>query len=279
MIRQQLLPSGWYPRDPKAIRELFRRWEEDAPEADRPRNTEAVSVIAPHAGWSFSGGVAYRALRSIESPETVVIVGGHLGPGSPILLFPEDGFETPFGVLSADTKLRDKIGASIDVTLDDAADNSVDVLLPMVAGLFPGVSVVCLRAPANSEAVALGRILADADDSGVAIRIIGSTDLTHYGPNFAFAPAGTGRGAVHWARENDRAFLNLCLAGEPQKAIEHALENRSACSSGAAAAAISFADSHGVTKGTLVEHTSSYDLRPADSFVGYGAVVYPTASG
>ncbi len=277
MIRQQLLPSGWYPRDPQAIRKLFDRWEAQA--VEQPQNPEAVSVIAPHAGWSFSGGPAYRALRCIDAPETVVVVGGHLPPGAPILLFPEDGFETPFGVLPADTKVREAIRTAIHVTPDDGVDNSVDVLLPMVAGLFPGASVLCLRAPASTEAVALGRTLAELADSGAAIRVIGSTDLTHYGPNFAFAPAGTGTAAVSWARENDRAFLDLCLAGEPQKAIDHAAENRSACSSGAAAAAMSFAKARGVVKGTLLEHTSSHDIRPADSFVGYGAVAYSATTG
>lgn len=276
MIRQQLLPSGWYPRDPAAIHDLFRRWDRESAMEGTPR-PPVVSAVVPHAGWSFSGGPAYRALRHLGAPETVVIVGGHLGPGNPVLLLPEDGFDTPFGVLPTDTDLRDRIRTSIKVASDDSVDNSVDALLPMVAGLFPEASVVCLRAPAGPEAIALGRLLGEAAENGASLRIVGSTDLTHYGANFGFAPAGSGRAAVEWAKKNDRQFLDFCAALEPRQALAHAVENRSACSPGAAAAAISFAESLGVAGGTLLEHTSSYDLRPGDSFVGYGTVAYSTA--
>jgi MEMO1 family protein len=277
MIRPQLLPSGWYPRDPAEIKDLFRRWDREATTEVTPQPV-VVSTVAPHAGWGFSGGPAYRALRHLDAPETVVIVGGHLGPREPVLLFPEEGFDTPFGVLSADTELRECIRASMNVTPDDSVDNSVDVLLPMIAGLFPRASVVCLRAPANVEAIVLGRLLAEAAAAGASVGVVGSTDLTHYGANFGFAPAGTGSAAVEWARENDRKFLDFCVAEEPHRALDHAAENRSACSPGAAAAAMVFAESLGVTGGTPLEHTSSYDLRPADSFVGYGTVAYSTAS-
>jgi MEMO1 family protein len=276
MIRQQLLPSGWYPKDSAVIRDLFQRWDQESPrEVAIP--PVVVSAVVPHAGWSFSGGPAYRALRHLDAPDTVVIVGGHLGPRGPVLLFPEEGFDTPFGILSTDTGLRKRIRTSMNVALDDSVDNSVDVLLPMVAGLFPNASVVCLRAPAGPEAIALGRLLAEAASHGASLRVVGSTDLTHYGANFGFAPAGSGSAAVEWARKNDRQFLDFCVAEEPQKALEHAVENRSACSPGAAAAAMIFAEALGAPGGTLLEHTGSYDLRPADSFVGYGTVVYSTA--
>ncbi|MFW5843979.1 MAG: AmmeMemoRadiSam system protein B [Spirochaetota bacterium] len=277
MIRPQLLPSGWYPRDPAEIQDSFRRWDREATTEVAPQ-PKAVSIVAPHAGWGFSGGPAYRALRRLGAPETVVIVGGHLGPREPVLLLSEEGFDTPFGVLSTNTELRERIRTSINVTSDDSVDNSVDVLLPMVAGLFPEASVVCLRAPANAEAIALGRLLAEAVAAGASVGVVGSTDLTHYGANFGFAPAGTGSAAVEWARENDRQFLDFCVAEKPHGALDHAAENRSACSPGAAAAAMAFAEALGVTRGTLLEHTSSYDLHPADSFVGYGTVAYSIAS-
>jgi hypothetical protein len=275
MIRQQLLPIGWYPRDPQQIRDLLQQWEREDPlPSDWP---PALSVIAPHAGWSFSGAPAYRAVRHLEQPQTVVIVGGHLGSSSPVLLFPEDGFETPFGELTVDTGLRQHLTSSLQLSSDGSPDNSVDVFLPMVGALFPESSVVCLRAPANRQAVQLGEAIADFAGGNPGVGVIGSTDLTHYGSNFAFAPAGSGPEAVEWARRNDSAFLRLCEEGNAEGAVQHALENRSACSPGAAAAAMSFARRYGARTGSVLEQTSSYDVRPADSFVGYGSVTYPAA--
>jgi hypothetical protein len=51
-------------------------------------------------------------------------------------------------------------------------------------------------------------------------------------------------------------------------------EAKAACSSGAAAAAISYARSRGVNGGRYIGYASSHDLYPADSFVGYAGVVY-----
>lgn len=239
----------------------------------------ALSVIAPHAGWSFSGAPAYRALRRLGNPQTIVIVGGHLGPASPVLLLPEDRFATPFGELPVDAGLREQLGDSISLTTDASPDNSVDVFLPMVGALFPESRVVCLRAPAGSAAMELGAAIADYATRHPGVGLIGSTDLTHYGANFAFSPAGEGPRAVEWARKNDREFLKLCEMGDAEKAVAHAVKNRSACSPGAAAAAIRFARRLGVTAGELLEHTSSYEIRPADSFVGYGSVIYPRPEG
>lgn len=277
MIRQQLLPSGWYPRDPDRIRDLVRQWEDIAP---LPRGSApALSVIAPHAGWSFSGGPAYRAVRRLGNPKTIVIVGGHLGPSSPVLLFPEDRFATPFGELHVDAGLRHYLRDSMALRTDGSPDNSVDIFLPMVAALFPKSSVLCLRAPAGRVAAKLGAAIADYAAGRTGVALIGSTDLTHYGANFAFTPAGAGPEAVEWARDNDREFLKLCETGNAEGAVDHAVENRSACSPGAAASAIRFAHRFGVTTGEILEHTSSYEIRPADSFVGYGSVIYPTTAG
>jgi MEMO1 family protein len=49
---------------------------------------------------------------------------------------------------------------------------------------------------------------------------------------------------------------------------------RSACSAGAALAAVSFAREMGVREGKLVRYMTSYDVHPAESFVGYAGVLF-----
>ena len=103
----------------------------------------------------------------------------------------------------------------------------------------------------------------------------GSTDLTHYGPSYGFAPAGTGTRALRWVREvNDHRFIESLLAMEFKTALERALTERSACSAGGALAALSFARENGVTKGELVRYSTSFDVHPGDSFVGYAGILY-----
>ncbi|HUI72061.1 MAG TPA: AmmeMemoRadiSam system protein B, partial [Spirochaetia bacterium] len=49
---------------------------------------------------------------------------------------------------------------------------------------------------------------------------------------------------------------------------------RSACSAGGALGAVSFAKEMGVSKGALLRYMTSFDVHPAESFVGYAGVLY-----
>ena len=104
--------------------------------------------------------------------------------------------------------------------------------------------------------------------------LLGSTDLTHYGPSYDFAPEGSGEAAVRWVREvNDRRFIDAVVALDGEEAVRLALRERSACSAGAAAAAIAFARAGGATAARLLHYRTSLDVMPAASFVGYAAIL------
>ena len=106
-------------------------------------------------------------------------------------------------------------------------------------------------------------------------RIIGSTDLTHYGFNYGFIPEGTGTSAVEWVRnENDRKVIEAMLAMNPTRVMEEARANQNACCSGAAAAAIAAGKALGATSAAQTAYATSYDKSPGDSFVGYVGIVF-----
>jgi AmmeMemoRadiSam system protein B len=138
-----------------------------------------------------------------------------------------------------------------------------------------------MRASPSAEAGHLGAALARAANTlGKRIAVAGSTDLTHYGTSYGFAPAGSGEPAQKWVREvNDRRFIDSLLALDFDAALERALRERSACSAGGALAALSFARENGVSRGELVRYMTSLDVRPADSFVGYAGVLYQATPG
>lgn len=56
--------------------------------------------------------------------------------------------------------------------------------------------------------------------------------------------------------------------------LKSSADNHSACSSGAAAAAMRFAQLSGVSSGELIEYLSSYDVSPSESFVGYAGISF-----
>jgi len=277
------LPAGWYPDSAAEIALLVEGWESElvrSGEGMAPGG--AVAAVAPHAGWFFSGKLAWLAVRSLDADaETVLVVGGHGAPGSPVRMAAEDAFETPGGLLRADPEFARALGEGLAaegfaLAPDERADNTVEVQLPLVRERCPTARVVWLRVPNESRSARAGALAAElARRLGRKAALLASTDLTHYGPNYGFEPAGTGRKALDWMeRENDRPVLEAMAAMDAHETVRLGEERGAACSSGAAAAAIGFARAAGVTRGTVLAYSTSASRAPSDSFVGYGAVAY-----
>jgi MEMO1 family protein len=283
-LRSRALPRGWYPDEPQALRDLMSSWVRAEVLSSLP--TKAIAAVAPHAGWAFSGRLAALSVASLAAVEqaspTVAVFGGHLPPGSTPLAAAESGFETPLGVLEADLELLDALKSRLGIaqgrrlSRDEEPDNTVEVLLPLVAALIPNARVLWIRVPNDPTALEIGEALHDAASSlGRELSCLGSTDLTHYGPNYGFSPKGHGPAAESWVRStNDRRFIDALLALDGGEALRLGETERSACSSGAAAAALSFAKASGASRSRLLEYATSLDLRRDDSFVGYASVAF-----
>lgn len=277
ILRRRNLPPGWYPDDAEGVGKLVSSWfEGKAPAAG------ARAAVAPHAGWAFSGRLAALAVAALGEAETVVVVGGHLPHSAQPLAAYEDAYETPLGAIEADTPLREELSrilaslptSALALRSDDIPDNTVEVQLPIVKARFPGSKVLWLRAPNGPAAISLGEALAEASRSlGRKLVCLGSTDLTHYGPAYGYSPAGRGQRAEAWVREvNDKCFIDALLSMDCAAVLERGESDQSACSSGAAAAAIAFATASGATHAQLLGRASSLDVRKDESFVGYAAV-------
>ncbi len=272
-VRKRQLPRGWYPDNPDEVKKRLDQWESELEAAEEG----AVAGIVPHAGWVFSGMLAYDVIRRLrKNSDTIVVIGGHLGPGTPVLASFDDAYETPAGVLEADVALLNEIRSRIEIREDIRADNTVEIQFPMVEALFPQVKALYMRAPAGRDSFTLGNVIAEAAVKlGETVRVIGSTDLTHYGPAYNFSPHGSGAAAYEWVKnKNDAEILDFFIRMEEDAAVQKANTDQAACSIGAAAAAIAFAKKNGVSSGKLINYSSSYDISPGSSFVGYGGVAY-----
>jgi AmmeMemoRadiSam system protein B len=270
-IRPRRLPAGWYPTGKsQTIREI-EGYVHGAGPASGGAADQATAGIAPHAGWSFSGAVACQVIRRLpRDAETVVVVGGHLGPGDAVLAALEEGYQTPLGDVPADLEL---LG-------DLQFDNTVEIQLPLVRYFFPEAQTLALRAPPAQSALRLGEALAGAAARlSRRVTVLGSTDLTHYGSNYGFTPRGAGAEAVRWVKEvNDRRLIDSLLSLRLEEALTRGLREHSACSVGAAACAARFASRQGSVGGRLLEYRTSYDVHPAESFVGYAGIIYPSSA-
>jgi AmmeMemoRadiSam system protein B len=272
ILREPYLPDGWYFRNREAIGDFLR------PFTGKAKTEGAAAVIAPHAGWYFSGSTAALAVSFLDrDAETVAIIGGHLPRGAPFLFAPEEGVKTPLGVMEIDRELAEDLKGELSGRPDKYQDNTVEVLLPMVHWFFPRARLLWLRFPAEASSFKAGKLLAErAGALGRRLAVVGSTDLTHYGRNYGFSPCGGGREALEWVKKvNDAAFIRAVLSGDPAEVLRRAEEDYSACSAGAVLGALGFAGPSGPPKAELLAYATSADVMEEkfpDSFVGYAAL-------
>ena len=208
----------------------------------------------------------------------------------PNTIFLAKGWETPLGpVLNAaalaevvQRRVREPIGGrgGVELTEEPVAprhpDNAVELHMPFVRHFFPRAEMLMVGVEASARALELGQQVGEAvREAGRDAVFIGSTDLTHYGPNYRYEPHGPGQHGVDWVRTvNDRGFLDRVLAADAAGAVTHAKDNASACCPGAVAACMSAAQAvQGPLHPRLVDHYLSCDVRPASSFVGYAGIV------
>lgn len=280
-LRKAVFAGSWYPDRAAAceaeIKQFLSR-QAPEPEAD----TEWLGGIVPHAGWYFSGRIAGQVIDLLKSPkpiDTVVIFGMHLHPGSPNYMMPRGAWETPFGPLPVAEELAADLQQRFAFQLETPhrfnQDNTIELQLPFVKYLLNPQHILAIGVPPAPASLEIGRAVADwAKAKDMRLKILGSTDLTHYGPNYGFSPRGRGREAVEWVRNhNDRRVIEAMLNMLPKQVIAEGIEQQNACCAGAAATAIAAADRMGATRAQSVAYATSHDLSPGDSFVGYAGIV------
>jgi AmmeMemoRadiSam system protein B len=272
ILREPFLPPGWYPRDPEKIRAFL------APFVEAGAVKRAAAAVGPHAGWYYSGAIAARSVASLDpEAETLVIIGGHLPRGMPVLAAGEEGVKTPLGPMMMDGELREALRGRLRWREDHYGDNTVEVFLPMARYFFPRARLLWLRFPGELRSLEAGELLAECAASlGRRIAVLGSTDLTHYGPNYDFSPRGSGRAALDWVREvNDRGFIDAVLSGKAGAVLERADRDFSSCSPGAVLGAMGYAAAVGAGSAELLAYSAGLpEEEIPDSFVGYGAFAF-----
>jgi len=272
--------GSWYPgrdSDCRSAIEEFSRFSVPCP------SDPAVGGIVPHAGWVFSGKIACNVIRCLSehsSPDTIVLFGRHLHPSSKNYIMSEGSWATPLGDLEIDAELGKRLQAEFPFVVETPArydeDNTIELQLPFIKYYFPDAKILPLGVPPTQGSLRIGeRAAGISRELGREILVLGSTDLTHYGHNYGYAPKGTGKAAVDWVKnENDKRVVDLILRMDAEEVIRESLANHNACCSGAVATAIAAAKKLGASQAQKLFYATSYDIRPDPSFVGYVGVVF-----
>jgi MEMO1 family protein len=187
-VRAPAVAGMFYPSDPVELASLVDRELAAAPppgDAPPPK-----AVVAPHAGYIYSGPIAASAYRRLIPRRGMVRRVVVLGPAHRVALdglaVPQaDGFATPLGPIAVDHELRRTALRHRAVRASDeahAGEHSVEVQLPFlqrVLGREGWTLLPVVVGRADQQAVA--DVLDDLW-GGPETLIVISSDLSHYEP-------------------------------------------------------------------------------------------------
>jgi len=183
MIREPVVAGQFYPADPAA---LLREIQSYLPPPEPP--LPAKALIAPHAGYMYSGPVAGAVYRAVRPALRAIVLGpNHTGRGVPLSLSPDGEWRTPLGAVAVDNDLNERLQKECpDLQLDKSAhayEHSLEVQLPFLQVVAPGIrfSGICVGTADYSALERLGhalaRVIRSVDDP---VLMVCSSDMTHY---------------------------------------------------------------------------------------------------
>lgn len=287
MIRQPYRAGSFYEADERACARSARQLVDLAQvPADLPATV--VGGLVPHAGWPFSGALAALTLKALAQrgrlSRVVVFGADHWGIAGGASVYDSGSWRTPLGLVPVDEELASALLARCPALSANPAaharEHSIEVQLPIMQVLCPEVRVVPINVSPEPGAVEVGRQVGQVlREAFPQASVVGSTDLTHYGPGYGFVPGGTGPVGLEWAKQNDRRLLKLIEAMRAERIVDEANTRHNACGGGAIAATMAAAAAMGAAAGHCLGYTTSADVmasfgRSADEAVGYAAVVF-----
>ncbi len=253
-----------------------------------------IGGIVPHAGWVCSGAIAGQTVAALVAaprarPVDVVVIFGAVHSPAPLDVAALDA-HAAWGVpggelgLSGDLERRLTELSSNLFRIDERfhrREHAVEVELPLVQVAWPDARILPVEVPLIDEAEQIGVAAArTAQQAGLSAVYLASTDLTHYGPAYDFAPAGVGERALDWARDNDRHLLQIVTEMRVAQVVPVVRARQNACGGGAIAAMMAASREHGATAGTVLRHANSFETLASvaphhgpDNAVGYASVV------
>lgn len=240
-------------------------------------------VVVPHAGYIYSGPIAahsYKEIAENNLADVYFILGpNHTGIGSEVSVYPSGRWATPLGEVEINERLAKRVAGGI-IDLDENAhlhEHSIEVQLPFLQYISKGRSFsivpICMAMQDYETSKEVGEAIGEViKESEERIMIIASSDFSHVGFHYFDSPPAGKRVDVY-AKEQDEKAIDAILKLDEQLLITRVQRERiSMCGYGCVASMLVAVKKNNAKKAKLLKYGTSYDVSPADSCVGYGAI-------
>ncbi|MBI5024609.1 MAG: AmmeMemoRadiSam system protein B [Candidatus Omnitrophica bacterium] len=269
-IKRPNVSGQFYTAEPRElsaqIGEFFQR--ADVTPADRHIDI----VIAPHAGYMYSGAVAaygFKAASRNKYTTVVILAPSHYSGFDGISVGQQDGFQTPLGIVNVDQEFAKQLIAENEkfyfAPEPFEREHSLEVEIPFLQKIFTNFKIVpvIMGQPGfvllEKFAASLNKIIGERKD----VLIVVSTDLSHYHPDVK-------------ARTMD-ALAIKAITSFDAKAVWEGCQRRSAmemCGFVPTTAALLYARQRGLTHAQMLRYANSGDVTgDRNSVVGYTSII------
>ncbi|MGD0261462.1 MAG: AmmeMemoRadiSam system protein B [Verrucomicrobiota bacterium] len=258
-VRPPAVAGRFYPGDPVELRQLITALLAQAPPATGPA---PKALIAPHAGYLYSGPIAASAYAQLiparDQIKRIVLFGpSHYVALDGLATTSAEAFATPLGIVPVDVEAVRQVRSLPQVREFDEAharEHSLEVQLPFLQCVLGAFTLVPL-AVGEASPEEISQVL-DALWDGPETRFVISSDLSHYHD-------------FQTARRLDRATATAIEALKPA-----GIGDERACGRMPIRGLLQAARRHGLRARTVDLRNSGDTAGPHDRVVGYGAFVF-----
>ena len=277
-LKQPNVAGAFYSADPNLLSEHIDYLKQSA--GPVPANRKVAMIIAPHAGYVYSGGVAayaYKAIARNQYTTIIVIAPSHFLSFEGVSIWAKGAFKTPLGTLEVDAGfagalLKENADFKEELRAFDK-EHALEVQLPFIQKTFGAVKIVPILM--GQPNLGVGRALAEALDKLIGARddvlIVISSDMSHYHDYDTANRMDAGTLKVMMAKDAPAVF-NGCLLGQMEL-----------CGLMPVTTALYYAQQRGLTAGLLKYANSGDTAGDKSRVVGYASVIFysgdlPTAT-
>ena len=265
LSRPPYVAGRFYPETEQALLEEL---EQCIPVSASKEN--AIGILAPHAGYLYSGRVAGEVYSRINVPETAVLFcPNHTGFPVDFSVWASGQWETPLGNVVVDEKLArlvlDQCPGAEEDTMAHRDEHAIEVHLPFLQILNPEVQIVpvVVRSSSLEAFKKFGHGLAEAirlHDRQTLI--VASSDMSHFESHES-------------SKAKDKLAIDCMLEmdedGLYQTVHDHSI---TMCGYGPASIMMSAARDLGASSSELVRYATSGEVSgDYEKVVGYAGMI------
>lgn len=266
--RKCAVSGSFYPSDAEKLKSAISGFFANV---KLQRRAKTSVIVAPHAGYEYSGKTAAYAYSVLEDAETFVILcPNHTGLGSTVSISAHSQWETPLGNLRVDEDFANALADALKIERDDLAhlqEHAIEVQLPFIIRKFGNkvrIVLVCIATDNFNSLIGMGRAISQIQNElKRKICVIASSDFSHFIP-------------LESAREKDFEAIERINKLDARGFYELVHKKRlSICGYGAIIAAMAYAQEIGLKRAELLHYSTSADAtHDKSSVVGYAAVAF-----